>query len=223
MNRRRVLCISDSVALPRPGVSYEDTWIARLGDNLPEFDFIPIFRRSTTTDMLAGGGDYGDFLLFYTPEQVIIQLGICDCSPRYIRTTSLLYKLVQRLPNNLKTIFWSTYKTFIKRSAKRTDVSIERFSQNIRSYLDKCIEANVQRVIIIKIATPGSTMIASNPLVVKNVNSYNSIYEKIGSEYDFAEVINPLSVSDDSNYVDGYHPCDKGNALVSTALLELYK
>lgn len=222
MNRRRVLCISDSVALPRPGVSYEDTWIARLGDNLPEFDFIPIFRRSATTDILAGW-DYGEFLLFYKPEQVIIQLGICDSSPRYIRTTALSYKLLECLPNTLKTIFWTTYKKFIKRSAKRTDVSLERFSQNIRSYLDKCIEANVKRVVIIKIATPAPTMISSNPLVVENVNLYNSIYDQMDREYDFVEVINPLSMSDDSNYVDGYHPCYKGNSLVSTALLELYK
>lgn len=222
IERKRVLCISDSLGLPRPGVRYQDTWLSMLSGVLSEIDFIALFRRNGTTDMLSDW-DYGECLLFYRPNQVVLQLGICDCSPRYLRTTSIVYRILNKLPQLFSSIAWRFIKLFVGRSAKRTDVSQKRFADNIKAYLDRCVESGVERVVIILIATPAPKMTTSNPKVVENVNLYNSIYRDIAQRYAFVELINPLSIADDSFYVDGYHPCAKGNTVIYESLYELYK
>lgn len=219
---KKVLCISDSLGLPRPGVPYIHTWLSLVKEALPDIDFIPVFKRAATTDTLSCGGDYGDTLAFYPPDEVILQLGICDCSPRYMRTTSFTYRLMRKMPGDLQNVFWKIYKTFVKRSLDRTDVPLHRFRSNIESYLNKCLELGIQRVIIIKIAEPGPKMLESNPLTRQSVARYNAIYDEIGDKYPFVTVIHPLDKSDDSFYVDGYHANLKGNQLVAKYLQTLY-
>lgn len=219
---KRVLCISDSLGLPRPGVDYTQTWLSMLREHVKNIDFIALFRRGGTTDMLSDC-NYGEYLSFYSPSEVILQLGICDCSPRYMRTTSLGYRLLAKMPKGLQNVFWPIYKKFVKRSLNRTDVSIERFEHNLENYLNQCCLAKVERVIIIKIATPGPTMVCANPLIESSVERYNAIYDLLPHRYPFVTVINPLCLGQDEYYAgDGYHPNEAGNRKVMQELQKLY-
>lgn len=217
-----VLCVSDSLALPRPGVDYAQTWLAILRERIPDTDFIGIARRGGNTDMLSEDG-YGEFLGYYKPDEVILQLGICDCTPRYARTRSLVYRLMNKMPNVVQTVFWRIYKTFVKRSLKRTDVTLARFRQNLENYLLQCKAAGVSRVVCIKIVTPGPTMLKANPLVGESVRRYNTVYDTLAQAYDFVTVIDPLHIGEDKYYVDGYHANAFGMAIVADEIMQLYQ
>lgn len=218
----KILCISDSLGLSRPGVYYSHTWISMLKERMPDKDFIPLFRRSGTTDMLSDW-DYGEFLSFYNPEEVILQLGICDCSPRYMRTTSLVYRVMNKMPGIIQKIFWKIYKLFVKRTVNRTDVPASRFRENIENYLGHCLKNGVKRVIILKIAQPGPKMVNANPLVVQTIAQFNEIYDDISRKWQFVTLIDPLNIPEDTYYVDGYHANQAGNGRVAGELEDLLK
>lgn len=218
--KKRVLCISDSLGLPRWGVDYGETWFAILRRDIINMDFVSFFRRNGTTDLLSSGGDYGDTLLFYKPNIVIIQLGICDCAPRYYRTTSLIYKILYRIPNVVSGKIWKIIKIFKKRNLNCTEVSIEVFRQNLINYIEQCRKIGVEKVIVIKIATPGEAMVLQNPLILKAIEFYNKVYDQLLDLYSsYLYIINPLSTGDNAFYVsDGYHPNAIGNSLIAESI-----
>lgn len=204
------------MGLPRESVPYEDTWIYTLKRRRKDLDFIPIFKRSLTSESL---NDKDEFLEYYNPEIVILQIGIVDCAPRYIKRNSLLYKVILSLPSKAKTLFWSIYKKVFKRSIKRVDVPITRFENNLRNYCDLCKISKIQKLIIIKICTPSQSMSKNNPLILKTVKNYNAVLDGIGSDFTFVKLLNPLNIDNDINYVDGYHANKWGNKLVADDIL----
>lgn len=217
-SKKRALCISDSLGLPRDGVDYDQTWYSQLKSINQTFEFIPLFRRNETTNCLATE-NYKEYLLWYTPNLVVLQLGICDCAPRYIRVSSLLYKIVYRLPSCLKSIFWKLYKCTHKRTIKNADVPPLLFEQNIDNYCQACQEYGLEQLVIIKIATPTQAMVASNPTIIEAIKLYNAILQDIAQKYQFCVVVNPLNEPSNSNYVsDGYHPNGYGNRLVAMSI-----
>lgn len=217
---RRVLCISDSLGLPRPGVPYGDTWYGMLRGRRPEVEWIADFRRNATTDTLSAW-DYGEHLTFYRPEAVVIQLGICDCAPRYLPTHSLAYRLIGRLPSSLSGMVWKGIRTFRRRSVRRADVPPERFRANLAAYLDRCAEAGVERVLGIRIAVPAEAMVRANPTVREAVALYNGLLAGLAERYPFYTLAGPLDEPLPKYYTeDGYHPCRKGNERVADAVDE---
>lgn len=219
--KKKILCIADSLGLPRPGVNYDQTWCAMIRSQYAAIDFISLFRRQATTNLLSEW-EYGDTLLFYKPDEVILQLGICDCSPRYLRTTSISYRLLNKSPRLISNVCWKIVKLFFKRSIRRTDVSIEKFEENLKRYFEKCLQGGVERVIVIKIAKPAPKMIVSNPLVTQSVILYNEVYDKLAREYDNIVVVDPLCSGDDNDYVDGYHTNDIGHRKILQCLAQLF-
>ena len=169
-----------------------------------------------TTDFFSCSGNYDDTLLNYLPQIVILQLGICDCSPRYLRTNSLLYKILRRFPSKYSSLLWYIIKKVRKRDLNCTDVSLVNFKKNLVEYIKMCRSNGVEKIIIIAIATPGEAMIKANPMVLTSINLYNSVYKDLSFQYnDYVEVVNPISKSDSSLFVeDGYHTNNKGHNLI---------
>lgn len=219
-----VLCISDSLGLPRMKVPYENTWFSIVKRIFPTMDFVSYFRRNGTTDMLSSNGDYGDTLLFYMPQIVILQLGICDCAPRYLRTNSILYKLLIHLPKFLSKPIWALIKKIKHRSLNCTDVTIVQFETNLVDYIQMCRKNGVERIIIIRILTPGDAMVKANPLILESIARYNDIYEKMANMYsDIVCLINPINIGDNSLFVeDGYHTNAKGHRIIADELVKLF-
>lgn len=220
---KRVLCIGDSLGLPRAGVEYDETWFVRLKREIPEYEFISFFHRNATTQILSCGGDYGDTLLYYHPQVIILQLGICDCAPRYFRTTSLIYKLLYRMPEVLKKNVWRAVKLLKKRKLTCTDVSEKQFCLNLINYIDLCKKNGVEKIIVIKIAIPASAMVQKNPLIITAINRYNRIYDNLSLRFpSLVSIINPLHTGDASGFVaDGYHPNSLGNKLIMDEIIRV--
>ena len=64
--RKKILCVGDSLGLPRESISYEDTWYYYLTNQCTEYEYIPRFQRALTTQDLVGSNG-SDFLELYKP------------------------------------------------------------------------------------------------------------------------------------------------------------
>jgi len=222
----KILCIADSLALPGHDNTYEDTWFYKLQVAFREHVFISFFKRSITTEILIteGGGDASqpntgaDCLEFYTPDVVVLQLGIVDCAPRLMRRKGLLYKIIQKSPSGVQNVFYKVLKKTRKRSSTNADVPPHEFSRNLNIYLDRCVKINVKKVIIIKICTPDNSFVQKSPDILDAVRLYNGLIDKLKEKYSIVTVVDPLASNPKHIFEDGYHPNPEGNDLVFNAL-----
>ena len=224
--KKKILCIGDSLALPGHGNRFEDTWFCKLQVHFSNFLFASHFKRAITTEILIseGGGDTvfpsgADCLEFYLPDIIILQLGIVDCAPRFLKQSSLFTKVLERMPNKIKSLIYTILKKFKKRSSKNADIIPIQFFHYLEVYLNRCKKNNVKKVVIIKICTPDERMIMKNPEIINAIQEYNGIIDEMDNTFDFVTVINPLDANLTPNiYDDGYHPNPFGNQLVFEAL-----
>ena len=221
----KVLCIGDSLALPGHGNRFEDTWFYKLQEHFTSYVFASYFKRATTMLVLVseGGGDAkfpkgSDCLEFHQPDVVIIQLGIVDCAPRYLKKSSIINKIIERMPSKLKSFSYFLIKKLTKRSIKKAELSPDQFHHYLEVYLNRCKKNNVKKVILINICSPDETVKQKSPDLIYAIDLYNKIIEEVSAEYNFTSVVNPLNSNEIDIYEDGYHPNPKGNNLVYNAL-----
>lgn len=201
----RILCVGDSLGLPRIGVPYEHTWFYLLKNSLRNYEFISRFERALTTDTLCESNS-NDYLEFYSPSIVILHVGIVDCAPRYFKRGSFTQKLLAFMPQGIQNAYWYILKKVVNRSPRFADVPLTKFSENLRKYFERCELANIKKIIVVLIANPGEAMVVKNLLIRKQVSEYNNVIKKIASRYAFAQVVDPLTEGDMSFYLDdGYH------------------
>lgn len=218
----RVFCISDSLGLPRPGVSYEDTWYYMLQKECPSIEFYPYFIRKTTTDSLKT--IYYDYADYFNPNLVIVQLGICDCAPRIVNTNKLFWRLYFKIFDGLraKDLAWKLVKRFLKRNnPSRVYVPIERFISNNEFFLKECINRQI-KVLYVLIANPALSLQEKSPAMFKNIQRYNEALSELAIKYsNYVSFINPLSAGDIKDYTeDGYHTNKEGANKVARGIID---
>lgn len=223
----RVFCISDSLGLPRPGVSYEDTWYYMLQKEYPSIEFYPFFIRRTTTDSLKL--IFSDYVDYFNPNLVIVQLGICDCAPRIINNNKLFWKAYFGVWSLLgaTNFAWKIVKTLYGRNnPSRVEVSCDKFRDNIQSFVRNCSEKNI-KVLYVKIGRPSSSIHERSPYLGDNISLYNSCIDSIMDNN--MSTVNPLLAGDGVDYIeDGYHTSKKGSVKVfesirDSRLIECFK
>jgi len=215
----RVLILTDSMALPRPEVHYEKTWICSLKNEVPHHDIISISFRNLTTRYLSEGWA-GDSLEFYSPDIVILQLGVVDCAPRYFISKSIFKRILSILPFFIRSIIIKLVKFFFQRKNKYSEVMLPRFDQNIYDYLIRCKLSNVRKVIIIAIGNISDTVANKSPNFRSAISIYNSVFYKYENLFPFLTVVNPLNSSNDLHFCDGYHPSEKGHKVILNSILK---
>lgn len=200
----KILCIGDSLSLPRQGCCYEDTWVAKLKAKYSTVDFVCNFKGGMLIeDALHYWSNYYQNSRF---EIAIIQEGICDCSPRYINDKRLVWKIIIGACKKLKLTkaFWS----FVKkrpRSVNCVYTSPSLFAFQYESMVRSMLET-IRYIIIVKIGHGTEAVVARSTHFNDNVNQYNSILDDIQKKYsDRVIVVDPLAMVDDSLFVDGYH------------------
>lgn len=219
----KVLCVGDSLGLPRKGVAYEETWFFKLTQRFPNVHFISKFVRELTTDRL---NPIEDFSNYYSPNIVITQFGVVDCAPRVINDRLNRWKLLLSLSYSLKVekIIWKTIKKFHHRDNPNiVYVKPQDFEKNILNYFSILQKAGVQCIIVIKIGVPGLSIRRKSPCLADNVNKYNDIFEKVSKQFENVVLIDPLKDGDDANYVDGYHTNERGFQLIYDQLVQILK
>jgi lysophospholipase L1-like esterase len=226
LKKHKILCIGDSLTLPGHGNQFEDTWFYKLQEHFSNHVFASFFKRSSTVEILVteGGGidsfpKGSDCLEFFMPDIVILQLGIVDCAPRYLKRSGLIFKLLERIPEKLKKSIYFIIKKVRTRSVNKADVTPNQFRHFINSYLVRCEKNKVKKVIFIKICTPDEKVQSKSPELITSIDIYNKIIDDVVSNYENACTIHPLNKSLSELYEDGYHPNPKGNDLVYKKLV----
>ncbi|OFX23157.1 MAG: hypothetical protein A2033_15445 [Bacteroidetes bacterium GWA2_31_9] len=214
----KILCIGDSLTLPRNGVNYEDTWFYLIKQNFLNFEFISSFKRAITSNIL----NEHDSLELYSPDYAIIQLGIVDCAPRLINKGSFSYYLIKLLPKQLQNQYIRLLKKISNRGQNNVYVKKDRFKQNFTNYFNRCQKYEIKKVFVIAICYPDDSLTTKNPLIYQNVNVYNNILIELANKYSFVELLFLLDgrLHKEKIYDDGYHPNSYGNKLVSESLID---
>jgi acyl-CoA thioesterase-1 len=223
MTPKNILIVGDSLGLPRENMPYTNTWPFLLSSKLTNYHFIFKLQRALTTKTINSGLSE-DWLEFYNPKNIILQVGIVDCSPRYIKNGGLTMKILAVLPPFLKAFFWKITKQFSNRKSKYADVSLQAFQANIKKYIQRCEKIGVERIFIIKIARSGSNMIKQNPKILKQIDLYNAVFERVADNKNNCILISTLEKANDDYFLeDGYHLNEYGNEQVFEELLKYYE
>lgn len=219
--RRRVLIIADSMAIPRDEVPYEGTWVHMVRQAYPEYEFIDrVGRGSTSMRLVVEGGGGKDLLEYYTPDMVILQIGMVECAPRLFKKGGFEHFFLNKiLPVSQR----PKYVRFIKRkrirNPKITDVRPEQFRKNITNYFERAA-AMATRVAVILIARPTSLFVEKSPHIQENIDLYNGIYREVAALFSNVEVIDPFGAEVDINEisVDEIHVYPEGARLIADSL-----
>lgn len=224
MKRKKIIIITDSVSMPRPGIPYEDTWIYLVKKEFPDYDIIDrTGRGSTSTRLVTEGGGGIDLLETYRPDLVILQLGMAECAPRLFNKRSLEFRVVSTmLPDRLRERYIARVKKRRVRSPLITDVSPEQFRKNITAYFERARGLSA-RVIVIPILPPTREYIRKSPHAPENVERYNQIYHETARIFPNVQIVDPFRNGVDINEisVDELHIGPRGSEIVFAALKPL--
>lgn len=133
----KVLCIGDSMGLPRDGCTYENTWFYMLKSLYPQHEFIAYFKRGQIISEALH--QYELYYQYYCPDVVIMQTGICDCAPRYINDKKLIWRVVIKLTQKagLEFLFWRMIKMVFTRNKNCVYTSKSVFHTKLASLIEK--------------------------------------------------------------------------------------
>lgn len=189
----KIMIITDSVSMPRPGILYEDTWISLLKNEFSSYDIMDRSGRgSTSRRLVTEGGGGADLLETYMPALVILQIGITECAPRLFRKHGLENFLMKRI---IPRRFIPDYIKYVKRKRGRdpeiTEIPPHEYRSNILNFAERCEKINC-RLLIIKILKPTSLYLLKSPHVKQNIDLYNSISAEIAGEYSCTTILDPL-------------------------------
>ena len=202
----RILCIGDSLGLPREGCSYEDTWIFLLKQKYPQHSFINSFtRRQLISEALR---EYQNHTIHFKADVVILQQGICDCSPRYVNDLLFVNRVIKWIFDKLNRteLYWRIVKQ-TPRKQNCVYTKPDNFKRDYKCLIDSVLTAGGS-IILIKIGHGSESVQKSSPFYNSNVDKYNHIIDEIAKGYNKVYVVDPLNRVVDEMFVDGYH-CNK--------------
>lgn len=195
---KKIMVITDSVSMPRNEVPYENTWISRLKESMPDFDIMDRSARgSTSTRLVTEGGAGVDLLESYMPGLVILQLGMAECAPRLFKKKGFeAFFLNHIIPKK----YILNYINYVKRTRGRnpniTNVSPEQYRLNLINFAERCRKNNAI-LLIVSILKPSSLYLFKSPKVKKNIDLYNSITREIADKFSNIKIIDPVAEIDD--------------------------
>lgn len=220
---KRIMCITDSVAMPRNTVNYTETWIYMLQKRMAKAHFINrSMRGSTVYRLIQEGGGGLDLLETYKPDLVILQLGITDCAPRLFRKNGLEYRVLNTIvPRGLRMKYVQYVKRKRGRNPRYTETSPDTFKAILEQYVRRAALLDT-RVVYIAIAPPSTSLLEKSPYAGKNIERYNAIAKNLLGVYTKADFINPYEGIDliDSIFTDEIHLNKKGMELVYHSVID---
>ncbi|TGK30933.1 hypothetical protein EHQ12_10765 [Leptospira gomenensis] len=220
--RKKVLLLTDSLGLPRmntPTIQDSDVWTYSVAERLKEkYSFY--FQRigGLHTRELVSHSQFG-YLAGYSPDIIILQIGIVDCTPRSVSEKEL--KLFQFLPDRISNIIHSYVKrNHIKLITKRRIkyVHPDEFKDNLKRFKEIFKYA---RVFAVAISLPNATLSKKNPFLSEAVGIYNGILKELfGSSF-----IDPYPAKDADRMLleDGIHLSYDGHMAVAKAVETVLK
>ncbi len=224
MKHKKIIIITDSLSMPRPGITYEETWIHMLKREFPAYDFIDrTARGSTSTRLVTEGGGGADLLESYMPDIVILQLGMAEAAPRLFDKRGMEFAIVSRyMPPRIRQRYIAFVKKNRVRSPDITDVPPEQFRANITAFFERAKKISA-RILLIPILPPTDEYTRKSPHVPENVERYNAIYRETAALFDNVTIIDPFRPGIDINdiSIDELHVNSEGSRMIFRSLRPL--
>ncbi|MBN1534709.1 MAG: hypothetical protein JXA20_18710 [Spirochaetes bacterium] len=222
--RKRILVVSDSNAMPRDNLPYEDTWICMLKELLPHYDIIDRPSSGATTMRLVTEGGGGVALLeHYRPDTVIIQMGLAECAPRLFKKHGFEHYLISQVfGQSLRKRYINFIRKHRERNPDVTYTSPAQFRNNLRNYFRRALTIG-SSIIILLIPRPTALLVRKNPHVRRNIDRYNAIYRETAAEFSNILCIDPLDgdIDLDAIALDEIHLNHVASSLIAGALKQI--
>jgi acyl-CoA thioesterase-1 len=215
-NYKKILFISDSTALPRPGVEEKYTWPSLIRKNIQKFDILLNAERNRTSNFLVNSG-FNNLESFeiYEPDIVIINLGICDCSKRINKKIEKINNIFIKLfkINIIKLMSNKLIQNLYK--SENAHVNLQQYIDNLKQY-EKKITSKKCKLYLIQILCCENIKTNFYGLY-QQVNIYN---RKIEDEFNNKIIINVSEINKDiKNFLDdGYHLSRRGHHKLYTLI-----
>lgn len=220
------LIITDSLGLPRCEIERGETWLYQFIADSKDINYTYL-RRGGTTNYLKDVMVHYDYL---SPDYIIVQLGICDCTrrvkPRILLGMRRCFKGGDLL-NKVIYKFVGWYMFCFTKIIKIHDVNSEKYRKNILEFIDfyKKKNSNV-KIYICAIAGAGEKLVKKVYGIEQDICYYNQILEEISLESENVFFVNPYLGKEAKDYVlesDGHHLNKNGNELFYNKIKEVFR
>jgi hypothetical protein len=227
LQRRRMLVLGDSLAIPRPhkGQYIEETWPVLLSDAFPSLDVWQRCRPGPVcADIVKEFRCFRDSLEFF--DCLVLQVGITDCCPRpFPRFVQNLIDYTGSLSLRNKVNSW--YPFLLKLRAKPW-TRLDDFKSHLESMIETTLRNSPDtRVIVLAIGEPCHDLSKKIPHVGEYRERFNDAIIEVCSGYPetAARFLDPYkSHSLDQIFLDdGHHLTKRGHALVAECIAEALK
>jgi lysophospholipase L1-like esterase len=224
MTGKRVLILADSMAMPRADVRYEDTWIHLAKAAFPAYDFVDRSSRGATSMRLVTEGGGGvDCLELYSPDLVVMQMGLAEAAPRLIDKASLEYWLLNHVvPARYRMAYVNHVKKRRGRNPRITEVSPEQYRANLTNFFERARRCGT-RVVVMLIAPITQQFIRKSPHILTNVALYNGICQEAAGPFENVTLLAPFDDGMDIEAIalDELHVNAEGHRLLFERLRPL--
>jgi hypothetical protein len=213
MQKNKILIITDSLGLPRltpEKLIASECWTHRISNEVGNADVYLYSRGGLDSDTVVC--DIKKNLGGYTPDIIIIQIGIVDCAPRALTKNELTF--IARIPF-VNSLIHSIIKRFRKRIVVARRISYvpeDKFARNLERLKNYFSNASIYAV---QIAPASEEYSVNSPGIKESVEKYNNI---ISNTFD---VIKPYNGNSPNAFLmsDQHHLNKLGHDLVFTSVI----
>lgn len=177
LKTKRILVIGDSLAMPRveDGVTYESTYTYLLKKMFPMCEIICRAARGNDSKKQSSNQALYDDIEVFSPDVVIMHLGIVDCAPRlFSKKQAFVLKLLPYAITSRIIKFCSKYRYLITKLFPKVYVSKELFDSSLKKIFSAFEKINCS-VICISIASTSEKNANKSFGIVENIKTYNEI------------------------------------------------
>ena len=197
-----ILILTDSLGAPRPGTAYQKTWVHHIIEEYrAKCHCFAYTERALTSPQLAAL--VKEKFCLYSPDLVIIQVGLADCAPRAL--TQKEQAIISKIPlvSPLIKILIKRYYGAITRRRNICYVSKDLYKDSIEKIAEAFPRA---QKIVIPIITPCDAYIQKSPLIEERIRNYShALYEL--QEIQVLETVDalPKAIINHDFYVEDHH------------------
>ena len=214
VDKKRVLIIGDSLALPRERpepVRYDETWPEQL-KKTGRFDIIQLsLGGGTIVDLF----EQTSYYKHYNPDIVIIQSGIVDCAPRALTQLELRFLL----SNKLSRLFLSRFLpiNFLRAHRKITFVDKNKFEESYENVILQFKGCNYILIGILPISSDYEKKVKG---ISKNQVEYNNIIKSLALKLK-GKYLNTDLMPIDGIMTDFHHLNSVGHSWIFSAIVDV--
>lgn len=223
----RILILGSSMTLPSNELTYDETWLYKLGKEFPRIEIVDKCMRESSARRLISdgpGGNGKDALDYFSPDAVITQIGVTDAAPRLLKRGGKLFRILNHLPRKISTIVYNYLRKHRGRQLKYSDLTPQQLHDHFDKYCKRAAELGA-KVFLIEICHATPKVVKVSPHYNECIDIFNEQLRKVAAENINAHIIKVIEADDLSDFqTDGIHLTPKGQnkqlSLIKETLLK---